>query len=93
VKIRLALLTTSLAVTAIGFAAPADAGCETQPFARYCDGPIRTDGTFDRCQTTFGNVNAFGAYTVPPTYRCYPVDPAQPWPMFPLGQPQHYIAP
>jgi len=92
-KFALPITVMALAAAGVSFAAPASAGCETQPFARYCDGPIRPDGTFDRCQTTCGNVNAFGVYTVPPTYRCYPVDPAQPWPMFPLGQPQYYINP
>ena len=28
-----------------------------------------------------------------PTNRCYPVNPAEPWPMFPLGQPQYHIYP
>jgi hypothetical protein len=82
-----------LFAVSVGLAAPVSAGCERQPFAQYCDGPIRPDGTFERCQTTFGNVNAFGAYTVPPTYRCYPVDPGQPWPMLPLGQPQRHLGP
>jgi hypothetical protein len=82
-----------LAATGVGFAAPAFAGCETQPFAQYCDGPARPDGSWDRCQATFGNVNAFGQYTVPPTSRCYPINPAEPWPMFPLGQPQYHIYP
>ena len=81
------------AAVSVGVAAPASAGFETQTFAKYCDGPPRPDGTFDRCQTTFGNVNAFGAYTVPPTYRCYPIDPSQPWPLLPLGQPQYRITP
>lgn len=76
-----------LGAAAVSFAAPANAGCETQPFAMYCDSAARPDGTWDRCQTTFGSWN------VPPTYRCYPIDPSQPWPMFPLGQPQRHIYP
>ena len=38
-KVKLAVLVAAMAGTGIGFAAPAYAGCETQPFARYCDGP------------------------------------------------------
>jgi hypothetical protein len=86
VRIRIAALVGALAATGIGFAAPANAGCETQPFAMYCDSPVRPDGTWDRCQSTLQS-------GVPSTYRCYPVDPSQPWPMFPLGQPQYHIYP
>ncbi len=86
-----------LAVLApIGFAAPASAGCETQPFATYCDGPVRPDGTWDRCfssqpQLTYGQ---FGQATgvVPSVGRCYPVDPNN-FPPTPLGQPQYHIYP
>ena len=70
----------------VATAAPAAAGCETQAFAQYCDGPARPDGTWDRCQSTF-------QAGVMPTNRCYPVNPAEPWPMFPLGQPQYHIYP
>ena len=73
---RLAALIGMLVATGIGFAAPASAGCETQPFAQYCDGPIREDGTWDRCfasapQATYGQ---FGQVTgtVPTTSRCTP---------------------
>lgn len=88
---------SAVAVGALGasviLAAPASAGCETQPFAQYCDGPVRPDGTWDRCQVAFGTTNAFGAVIVPSTSRCYPINPAEPWPMFPLGQPQYHIYP
>jgi hypothetical protein len=80
-----------LATSGTAFAAPANAGCETQTFAMYCDSPARPDGTFDRCQTTYGQ-SGYPSF-VPPTSRCYPVDPAQPWPMFPLAQPQYHIYP
>lgn len=81
----------------MGVAAPASAGCETQPFAQYCDGPLRADGTFERCQTTFGGP-IFGQYgqvsgVVPGTYRCYPVNTDEPWPVLPLGQPQRHLWP
>jgi hypothetical protein len=81
------------AAAGIAFAAPANAGCETQAFAQYCDSPARPDGTWDRCQTAFGQgYPGLNGY-VPTTSRCYPIDPAQPWPTFPLGQPQHHIYP
>lgn len=88
-----------VAVPAVGdgVASPASAGCETQPFAQYCDGPLRPDGTFERCQTTYGGP-MYGQYgqvsgIVPGTFRCYPVNPAEPWPMLPLGQPQRHLWP
>src|SRR5262245_2360168 len=84
---------TMLAAMCIGMAAPASAGCETQAFAQYCDGPTRPDGTWDRCQVAFGQgYPGLNGY-VPTTQRCYPIDPSQPWPMFPLGQPQYHIYP
>jgi len=86
VKVRLAIVVLAMTVSGIGVAAPASAGCETQPFAMYCDSAAQPDGTWDRCQSTFQS-------GVPSTYRCYPVDPSQPWPMFPLGQPQYHIYP
>lgn len=77
-------------------AAPASAGCDYQVFASYCDGPLRADGTFERCQATYGGP-MYGQYGVsgwvPNTYRCYPIDPRQPWPMLPLGQPQRHLWP
>jgi hypothetical protein len=91
-KIRLAAFVTALAAAGIGFAAPASAGCETQAFAQYCDGPIRPDGTWDRCMVAFGTTNAFGAVIVPSTSRCYPIDPNA-FPPFPLGQPLYHVYP
>ncbi|TXI62204.1 CDGP domain-containing protein [Mycolicibacterium mageritense] len=84
------------ACLAVGFAAPANAGCETQPFAQYCDGPIREDGTWDRCFSTqpqaingqYGQVTGW----VPSVGRCYPVDPNA-FPPTPIGQPQYHIYP
>jgi len=88
--------TSAAAATGIGFAAPASAGCETQPFAQYCDGPVRPDGTWDRCfqsaqQAIYGG---FGQVTglTPSTGRCYPVDPTA-FTALPLGQPQYRIYP
>ncbi|WP_100458921.1 CDGP domain-containing protein [Mycobacteroides abscessus] len=80
----------------IGFAPSASAGCETQPFAQYCDGPIKADGTWDRCftsapQATFGQYGQVSGW-VPSTGRCYPVDPND-FPPTPLGQPQYHIYP
>lgn len=80
----------------VGLAAPASAGCETQPFAQYCDGPLKADGTWDRCftsapQATFGQYGQVSGW-VPSTGRCYPVDPNE-FPPTPIGQPQYHIYP
>ncbi|CPV56993.1 CDGP domain-containing protein [Mycobacteroides abscessus] len=99
-KFRRICLAVSAAVIpasiGIGFAAPASAGCEAGPFAQYCDGPIKADGTWDRCftsapQATFGQYGQVSGW-VPSTGRCYPVDPNE-FPPTPLGQPQYHIYP
>jgi hypothetical protein len=83
-------------VAGAAFAAPAAAGCETGPFAQYCDGPIRPDGTWDRCfsttpQATYGQYGQVSGI-VPSVGRCYPYDPTNP-PMTPLGQPNYHVYP
>jgi hypothetical protein len=75
-KAKIVVPGAALAATGIGFAAPASAGCEAQVFAQYCDGPIRLDGTWDRCfqsapQTTFGQFGQATGY-------CRPCDVATP---------------
>lgn len=79
-------------------AGPAAAeGCEVNMLgAQYCDGPIQADGTWKRCWTvqasyypTFGGAPGFGVS--PAAGNCYQVDPAVPWPVVPIGQPQYYI--
>jgi hypothetical protein len=95
-KAKIVVLGAALAATGIGFAAPASAGCEAQVFAQYGDGPIRPDGTWDRCfqsapQTTFGQFVQATGY-VPSVGRCYPVDPNV-FPPTPLGQPLYHIDP
>ena len=95
-KLRIVILVSAIAGAGIGLAAPASAGCETQPFAQYCDGPIRPDGTWDRCfqaaqQPVFGQYGQMTGYTAP-VGRCYPVDPNA-FPQFPLGQPLYHIYP
>jgi len=92
VKMKVAALMTAFVAIGVGHAAPASAGCETQAFAKYCDGPIRPDGSWDRCMEAFGTVNAFGQVLIPTVSRCYPYDPASP-PMTPLGQPQDHVYP
>ena len=82
----------AVVIPAIGVAAPASSGCEAQVFAKYCDGPVRPDGTWDRCFEAYGTTNAFGAVLVPRVGRCYPVDPNN-FPPTPLGQPQYHIYP
>ncbi len=95
-RMKLAIVVSALVAAGIGWAAPASAGCETQPFARYCDGPIRADGTWDRCfeaaqQPIFGQYGQVTAIS-PSVGRCYPVDPKA-FPQFPLGQPLYHIYP
>ncbi|ORA38134.1 CDGP domain-containing protein [Mycobacterium aquaticum] len=90
------LVAGGLAAAGLALAAPSSAGCETQPFAQYCDGPIRPDGTWDRCFSTQPQAinGQYGQITgwVPSVGRCYPVDPNA-WPPTPLGQPQYHIYP
>ena len=81
---------------AVATAAPASAGCDYQTFAQYCDGPLRADGTFERCQQTYPQPMYTGVYwsgMVPGVFRCYPINPAEPWPMLPLGQPHRHLWP
>ena len=92
-----ALGVAAFAATGAGFAVPASAGCESQPSAHYCDGPIRADGTWQRCQVAFGGP-VYDAQSrlqgwKPDTSRCYRVDPAEPWPVTPAGQPRYHIDP
>jgi hypothetical protein len=89
-----ATITAATAGGALVFAAPAAAGCETNLLgALYCDSPARADGTWDRCYTVNPTVNVFGQVTVPGAQKCYPVNPAEPWPLIPMGQPQYHIYP
>lgn len=75
-------------------AAPASAGCETNVLgALYCDSPIRPDGTWDRCYTVAPTTNVLGGVIAPGAQKCYPVNPADGWPVVPMGQPQHHIYP
>ncbi len=77
------LLTGSVATAPAAYAYPGDPspGCDGQVFAMYCDGPIRPDGTFKRCTTTYS----------PSTYVCRIIDNNAPFPPIPLGQPDHHI--
>jgi hypothetical protein len=71
-------------------------GCEPSCDTKYCDDPIREDGTWNRC------------WNYPPTpfydkgqrvwlydggIKCFTVHPSKPWPALPPGQPQHHIEP
>lgn len=71
------------------------AGCETQVFANYCDGPVRPDGSWKRClfargQYTGGFGDVPGVYT-PPVENCFVVPGPDQIPPLPLGQPPHHI--
>ncbi|MUL46643.1 hypothetical protein FZI85_10950 [Mycobacterium sp. CBMA293] len=93
-------MAVALALSAGGVvtAAPASAGCETNALgAQYCDTPARPDGTWDRC-VNVAPTPFFGQYGqiagVTPAYgKCWPVNPAEPWPVTPIGQPQYHIYP
>jgi hypothetical protein len=67
-------------------------GCVTQFGSVLCDGPIRPDGTFQRCWSNPGSYTPgrYGGY-IPPMVNCQIVDTNQPWPMIPFGAPQHHI--
>lgn len=61
--------------------------------ALYCDGPVRADGTWDRCvdvgsQAITGQYGQVSGWTAP-MHQCYHYDPAAP--VFKLGQPDHHI--
>lgn len=92
--IRLLLATAAVAAGSIVLAPTASAGCETNLLgALYCDGPIRADGTWDRCYTVAPTTNVFGGVITPGAQKCYPVDPNVPWPVVPIGQPHYRIYP
>ena len=100
--IRIALIGAVMAAgVSIGMpavqAVPGDpmAGCETQVFANYCDGPIREDGSWRRCLMARGSFSGGfddvpGVY-VPPVQNCYIIPSADQIPPTPLGQPDHHI--
>lgn len=72
-------------------AVPGDpmAGCETQVFANYCDGPIREEGSWKRCLFAHGSYGG-GSY-IPPVQNCFIVANENEIPPLPLGQPSHHI--
>lgn len=82
----------TLPFTPTANAVPGDpmAGCETQVFATYCDGPIREDGSWKRCLTAAPQYTPIGGY-IPPVQNCFIVPAADQIPALPLGQPNHHI--
>ena len=64
-------------------------GCESTLFATYCDGPVRPDATFQRCWTTIGQWTNYGGFGG--GRYCNMVDLKGPWPVIPVGAPQHHI--
>ena len=71
-----------------------DVNCYSTTFALYCDGPIRPDGTFiRRWETTGGSYYAGPGQMgfIPGSTNYQTIDPSQPWPMTPIGAPQHHI--
>lgn len=96
----LAALTAIVAAGTLAPAAHADplsdpsVHCLSTTFALYCDGPIQPDGTFTRRWTTTGQSYYAGPGQmgfIPSTENYQTIDPNQPWPMTPIGAPQHHI--
>lgn len=85
------------AAGSLAVAAPASAGCMVNMLgAQYCDAPPNPDGTWQRCwqtgQQLYPTYNQYPGFGVVPAMgNCYQVDPKVPWPVVPIGQPQHYI--
>lgn len=91
------VLSAATAAAPDASAVPGDpmAGCETQVFANYCDGPIREDGSWKRCLFAHGSYTGGfdgnpGSY-IPPVQNCFPVPNENEIPPLPLGQPSHHI--
>lgn len=64
-----------LTACGVGFASPANAGCEPRPIAvTYCDGPIQADGSWRRCfyNSPFFMPGRFGGFS-PGGGNCYNV--------------------
>lgn len=64
-------------------------GCESTLFATYCDGPVRPNNTFQRCWQTIGQWTYYGGFGG--GRYCNTVDLNGPWPVVPIGAPQHHI--
>ena len=97
-RLLVTVCAAALSITGLMFAAPASAGCEANMLGvQYCDGPIRPDGTWDRCWhsdafATYGPLGQVQTIT-PAMGKCFPVDPSQPWPPIPIAQPQYHVYP
>jgi hypothetical protein len=95
--IAVAALGVALTGGGIASAPPASAGCQpATPQVTYCDDPIQPDGTWRRCHHDAGGYRTYyGRWVlspvVPPSTKCYRVDPTQPWPALPILQPLYHI--
>jgi hypothetical protein len=80
------------APVAHGFPGDPMPGCETNGLGgAYCDGPIRPDGTFQRCIYTSGSyIGGRWPSYLPPTTNCMIIDNNN-WPAFPPWVPNHHI--
>ena len=74
----------------IGSAPPASAGCQYGGIAvSRCDGPIQTDGTWQRC-VIFNPINNGSSRYLPPDKRCDQMGPdLHPWGMTFNDPPTH----
>jgi len=90
-----------IAAAAVGVVHPPAAHADAPPAcltawdgsSAVCDGPIRPDGTFKRCWGSRAYVSGSLLYSIviPRMVHCEDVDPSQPWPLIPVGAPQHHI--
>lgn len=95
---KLTAILAGSAIAAAGLAAappaaaePGDpaAGCEMQLFVKYCDGPLREDGSWQRCITTYPTNGSVRGAIVRPTHVCREI--SLPVPPTPAGQPPYHI--
>lgn len=82
-----------LAPTAHAVPGDPEPGCQTLPGGKFCDGPIRPDGSWKRCAYNPGLLvpGRYGSY-MPPTTHCFMVPGLGQVPALPLGQPPHHIS-
>ncbi len=87
-RVRVTLIAGGLVAAGVGFAAPAKAACEQRPLVGYCDGPIRADGSWQRCFNNQPLWNS-GIGTWIGGSNCYQVGPGPdpyPWaPQYHIG--------
>jgi hypothetical protein len=84
--------TTSLPVASAYPGDPGPHGCIWQLGSQLCDGPIRPNGTFQRCWANpgFVTIGPYGGNGVGAISQCEIVDPNN-WPIIPIGAPHVWV--